>query len=128
GGQVEGGVGGPGGEERAGGVDGGGGSRREVREGDRILIQEPGRVIIRKNGRTIIRHNETDRFRWQARNAHIERRGADTVTVFERADGSRIYTVTDESGRLLRRYRRGPGGRASTTLHQPSTPPPPPGR
>jgi len=87
------------------------GSRREVREGDRILIQEPGRVIIRENGRTIIRHNETDRFRWQARNAHIERRGADTVTVFERADGSRIYTVTDESGRLLRRYRRGPDGR-----------------
>jgi len=87
------------------------GSRREVREGDRVLIQEPGRVIIRENGRTIIRHNETDRFRWQARNAHIERRGADTVTVFERADGSRIYTVTDESGRLLRRYRRGPDGR-----------------
>jgi outer membrane protein OmpA-like peptidoglycan-associated protein len=87
------------------------GSRREVREGDRVLIQEPGRVIIRENGRTIIRHNETDRFRWQARNAHVERHGADTVTVFERADGSRIYTVTDETGRLLRRYRRGPDGR-----------------
>jgi hypothetical protein len=40
-----------------------------------------------------------------------ERRGADTVTVFERPDGSRIYTVTDESGRLLRRYRRAPDGR-----------------
>ena len=87
------------------------GSRREVREGDRVLIQEPGRVIIRENGRTIIRHNETDRFRWQARNAHVERHGADTVTVFERRDGSRVYTVTDESGRLLRRYRRGADGR-----------------
>ncbi len=31
--------------------------------------------------------------------------------MFERADGSRIYTVTDETGRLLRRYRRGPDGR-----------------
>jgi hypothetical protein len=51
-------------------------SRREVREGDRVVIQEPGRVIIRENGRTIIRHNETDRFRWQARNAHVERHGA----------------------------------------------------
>ncbi|HET9688317.1 MAG TPA: OmpA family protein [Pseudolabrys sp.] len=86
-------------------------SRREVREGDRVVIQEPGRVIIRENGRTIVRHNETDRFRWQARNAHVERHGRDTVTVFERADGSRIYTVTDETGRLLRRYRRGLDGR-----------------
>ena len=87
------------------------GARREVREGDRLMIQEPGRVIIREDGRTIIRHNEVDRFRWQARDVHIERRGADTVTVFERPDGSRIYTVTDESGRLLRRYRRAPDGR-----------------
>ena len=39
-----------------------------------------------------------------------EQRGADTVLVFERPDGSRIYTVTDESGRLLRRYRRTPDG------------------
>jgi outer membrane protein OmpA-like peptidoglycan-associated protein len=86
-------------------------ARREVHEGDRVLIQEPGRVIIRENGRFIIRHNETDRFRWQARNAYVERHGADTVTVFERPDGSRIYSVTDESGRLLRRYRRAPDGR-----------------
>ena len=87
------------------------GARREVREGDRVMIQEPGRVIIREGGRTIIRHSETDRFRWQARDVRVERRGADTVTVFERPDGSRIYTVTDESGRLLRRYRRAPDGR-----------------
>jgi outer membrane protein OmpA-like peptidoglycan-associated protein len=87
------------------------GARREVREGDRLMIQEPGRVIIREGGRTIIRHNEVDRFRWQARDVRVERRGADTVTVFERTDGSRIYTETDESGRLLRRYRRAPDGR-----------------
>ena len=87
------------------------GARREVREGDRVMIQEPGRVIIREDGRTIIRHSEVDRFRWQARDVRVERRGADTVTVFERQDGSRIYTVTDESGRLLRRYRRASDGR-----------------
>ncbi len=87
------------------------GARREVREGDRVLIQEPGRVIIREGGRTIIRHNEVDRFRWQARDARVERHGTETVTVFERSDGSRIYTVTDESGRLLRRYRRASDGR-----------------
>jgi outer membrane protein OmpA-like peptidoglycan-associated protein len=87
------------------------GARREVREGDRLLIEEPGRVIIQQGGQTIIRHNEDDRFRWQAQNVHIERRGADMVTVFERSDGSRVYTVNDESGRLLRRYRRLPDGR-----------------
>jgi outer membrane protein OmpA-like peptidoglycan-associated protein len=87
------------------------GARHEVREGNRVFIEEPGRVIIREDGRTIIRHNEVDRFRWQARDVHIERRGADTVTVFDRPDGSRIFSITDDSGRLLRRYRRDPDGR-----------------
>jgi OmpA-OmpF porin, OOP family len=87
------------------------GARHEVREGDRVLIEEPGRVIIQEGGRAIIRHNDADRFRWQAQDVRTERRGADTVMVFERLDGSRIYTVTDESGRLLRRYRRTPDGR-----------------
>jgi outer membrane protein OmpA-like peptidoglycan-associated protein len=85
------------------------GARREVREGDRL--QEPGRVIIQQGGQTIVRHNEADRFRWQAQDVHIERRGTDTVTVFDRPDGSRIYTVNDEYGRLLHRYRRMPDGR-----------------
>jgi outer membrane protein OmpA-like peptidoglycan-associated protein len=75
------------------------------------MIQEPGRVIIREDGRTIIRHNEADRFRWQARDVRVEHRGNDTITVFERPDGSRVYSETDDSGRLLRRYRRGLDGR-----------------
>jgi len=87
------------------------GARREVREGDRLLIEEPGRVIIQQGGQTIVRHNEADRFRWQAQDVHMERRGTDTVTVFDRPDGSRIYTVNDEYGRLLHRYRRMPDGR-----------------
>src|SRR5215467_7917526 len=87
------------------------GARREVREGDRLLIEEPGRVIIQQGGQTIVRHNDADRFRWQAQDVHIERRGTDTVTVFDRPDGSRVYTVNDEYGRLLHRYRRMPDGR-----------------
>jgi outer membrane protein OmpA-like peptidoglycan-associated protein len=87
------------------------GARREVREGDRLLIEEPGRVIIQQGGQTIVRHNEADRFRWQAQDVHIEQRGTDTVMVFDRPDGSRIYTVNDEYGRLLHRYRRMPDGR-----------------
>jgi outer membrane protein OmpA-like peptidoglycan-associated protein len=87
------------------------GARREVREGDRVLIEEPGRVIVEEGGRAIIRHNDADRFRWQAQDVRTERRGGDTVTVFQRPDGSRIYSENDESGRLLRRYRRLPDGR-----------------
>jgi OmpA-OmpF porin, OOP family len=87
------------------------GTRREVREGDRVLIEEPGRVIIQEGGQTIIRHNDADRFRWQAQDVHIDRRGNDTITVFDRLDGSRIYTVSDQDGRLLRRYRRMSDGR-----------------
>lgn len=82
------------------------GRREERREGDVTIIREPGRTIIRDDERAIIRRDETERFRdlgWQGR---TERRGDENVTVFERPDGSRIITVTDEDGRLIRRTRR----------------------
>lgn len=85
--------------------------RREERQGDRTVIREPDRTIIREEGRTIIRHNEVDRFRATARDVRTERRGDDTVTIIERPDGTRIITVTDDDGRLLRRSRRGRDGR-----------------
>ncbi|WP_141740013.1 OmpA family protein [Bosea sp. BIWAKO-01] len=82
------------------------GRREERREGDVTIIREPGRTIIRDDDRAIIRRDETERFRdlgWQGR---TERHGDENVTVFERPDGSRIITVTDEDGRLIRRTRR----------------------
>jgi outer membrane protein OmpA-like peptidoglycan-associated protein len=82
------------------------GARREQREGNRVVIQEPGRTIIREDGRTIIRHSEVDRFRSNARDMRVERRGNETYTVVERPDGTRIVTITDDDGRLLRRVRR----------------------
>jgi len=85
--------------------------RREVREDGRNIIQESGRVIIQEAGRAIIRHNEIERFRVDARDVRVERRGGETVTVIDRPDGSRVVTVTDEYGRLVRRSRRGPDGR-----------------
>ena len=85
--------------------------RREEREGDRIVIREPDRVIVREGGRTIIRHNETDRFRYGARDIRIERRGSENFTIVERPGGVRIVTVTAEDGRLIRRIRRYPDGR-----------------
>jgi len=87
------------------------GERREVTQGDRTVIEEPGRMIIREAGRAIIRHNEIDRFRAQSRDVRVERRGGDTVTVIERPDGTRIVSVVDEDGRLIRRSRQGRDGR-----------------
>jgi outer membrane protein OmpA-like peptidoglycan-associated protein len=85
--------------------------RRQTQEGNTIIIQEANRTIIREGGHDIIRHNEADRFRFNAREVNVERRGNDTVTVVVRPDGSRIVTEVDVSGRLLRRVRRDPAGR-----------------
>ena len=85
--------------------------RREVREGNRLLIREPGRTIIEEDNRTIIRHNESDRFAVDARDVHVEQRGDRTVTIVRRPDGVRIITITDADGHLLRRVRRDPDGR-----------------
>jgi OOP family OmpA-OmpF porin len=87
------------------------GERREVTEGGRTVIREPDRTIIREGGRTIIRHNEVDRFRVNARDVRSERQGNETVTVVERPDGTRVVTVVDDEGRLIRRSRRGADGR-----------------
>ena len=80
--------------------------RQQKQVGGRIVIQEPGRTIIREGDRTIIRHDETQRFSRFARDVQVQRRGTTTEAVFVRPDGSRIITVVDENGRLLRRVRR----------------------
>lgn len=76
-------------------------------------IKEPGnRTIVRQGGRTIITRNESATFRALAPGAKSSRRGDGiTETVFTRRDGTRVISETDRSGRLLRRYRRGPDGR-----------------
>ena len=85
--------------------------RREERQGDRITISEPDRIIVREGGRTIIRHNETDRFRYGAKDVRTERRGNENYTIVERPGGVRIISVTSEDGRLIRRIRRYPDAR-----------------
>jgi outer membrane protein OmpA-like peptidoglycan-associated protein len=85
--------------------------RREVREGNRLVIKERNRTIIREGGQTIIRHDDMDRFRRGARDVRVQRRGAETETVIIRPDGARIITIVDADGRLLRRIRRLPDGR-----------------
>ena len=85
--------------------------RRETRDGNRVVIQEPGRTIVREGNTTIIRRNEGERFRYGARDVRTERRGGETRTIAVRPDGTNIITVTDDSGRLLRRMRRDRAGR-----------------
>jgi OmpA-OmpF porin, OOP family len=85
--------------------------RREERQGNQVVIREGDRTIIRMGDRAIIRHSETDRFRHSGRELAVDRRGGEVRTTVERPDGTRIITVTDDSGRLLRRIRRTREGR-----------------
>ena len=87
------------------------GERHEVQEGNRLVIQEADRTIVREGGHDFIRHDEAGRFRFNAREVNVERRGNLSVTVVVRPDGSRIITEVDEDGRLIRRLRRDPFGR-----------------
>ena len=89
-------------------------SRKEHVEPDgRRVIVEPGnRTIVKQGDRIVIRHDETERFRRGGRDVQAARRpDGHTETFFVRPDGMRIISVTDGSGRLVRRYRRGPDGR-----------------
>ena len=80
--------------------------RHETHEGNRTVIREPDRVIVRENdGRISIRHSETDRFRFNARDVHVETRGGNNVTTAVLPNGDRVVTVLAPDGRLLRRSR-----------------------
>jgi len=82
-----------------------------VRQGNTTIIQEPGRTFIRDGNRLIIQRNDSDRFRYGARDIRTERRGNENFTIIERPGGVRIINVTDANGRVIRRVRRDPSGR-----------------
>ncbi|MDX2204325.1 MAG: OmpA family protein [Hyphomicrobiaceae bacterium] len=89
------------------------GNRQQRIEGNRTVIVEPGnRTIIRQDNRLIIRNDPSERLRFGARDVRSHRApGGLTETFIVRPNGSRVVTLTDPSGRVLRRYRRDPGGR-----------------
>ncbi len=84
--------------------------REEFTDNGVTVIREPGRTIVQENGRSYLRHDETERFRDLGGDVRMERRGADQVTIYQRPDGTEVVTVTDETGRLIRRTRRYPDG------------------
>jgi outer membrane protein OmpA-like peptidoglycan-associated protein len=88
--------------------------RQRVEQGGaRTVIEEPGRTIIQEKGKpALIRHDETERFRRQTKDVRTERaRDGGNITIAIRPGGFAIYSEFDTSGRLMRRYRKGPDGR-----------------
>src|SRR5712691_1166242 len=86
--------------------------RHEEQVGNQLIIREPDRVIVRDGGgQAIIRHNEVTRFLQFGREVGVDRSGGETTTIIERPDGTRIITITDDDGRLIRRVRRSGDGR-----------------
>ena len=99
------------GEKPAQGLDAVRRSRRETREGNRLVIREGDRTIEREDNRAIIRHSASGRFAVGARHVDIKHQRDRTVTVVVRPNGVRIISTTDRQGHLIRRVRRGPHGR-----------------
>jgi outer membrane protein OmpA-like peptidoglycan-associated protein len=88
------------------------GQRHERTEaGGRVVIEEPDhRMIVREGGQAFVRHDENERLFLFGR-GRVEHRGREVYSVIERPDGDQIVTVTDEDGRLIRRFRRERDGR-----------------
>jgi OOP family OmpA-OmpF porin len=88
------------------------GQRHERTEaGGRVIIEEPDhRMIVREGGQAFVRHDENERL-FQFGQGRRERRGDGVYSIIERPGGDEIITVTDEDGRLIRRFRRERDGR-----------------
>lgn len=81
--------------------------------GKRTIIQETdNRIIVTQNNVSIIRHDETQRFAKSATDVRSERRpDGTTQTIIVQPGGIQIFNIVDNSGRLVRRYRRDDRGR-----------------
>jgi outer membrane protein OmpA-like peptidoglycan-associated protein len=65
---------------------------------------------VREGGQAFVRHDENERL-FQFGEGRHERRGDGMYSIIVRPDGDEIVTVTDDDGRLIRRFRRERGGR-----------------
>lgn len=91
------------------------GRRERVEDGGRrTIIEEPGnRTIVQQKGRPpMIRHDEGDRMRRTSRDVRRERRpDGGSLAIAIRPGGIEVYSEFDDTGRLMRRYRRDRDGR-----------------
>ncbi len=90
-----------------------------AKRGNAVVIKEPDqRTIVRRNNKAIIVHNESNRLQRQrnVRNVRTERQGRNNVTIIERPNNVQIYNITDNSGQLVRRYRRDADGRETILI------------
>jgi outer membrane protein OmpA-like peptidoglycan-associated protein len=83
------------------------GQRKEHTDANgRVTIEEPDhRMIVREGGQAFVRHDENERL-FEFGEGRRERRGDGDYAIIVRPDGDEIITVTDDDGRLIRRYRR----------------------
>ncbi len=84
-----------------------------AQKSNQVVLREPGnRTIVRQDNRVIIRSDKSLRFqKFSSSSRPFRKPDGTTETVFVRPDGSRLVTITDSSGRIVRRVRRLPGGR-----------------
>jgi outer membrane protein OmpA-like peptidoglycan-associated protein len=91
------------------------GRRQRVEDGGkRTIIEEPGnRTIVQEKGApAMIRHDEGERMRRTSRDVRSERRpDGGSLSIAIRPGGIEVYSEFDNSGRLMRRYRRDHDGR-----------------
>ena len=80
--------------------------------GGKVVEDEGDRFVVERGGRYYVRKDESALFRDDASNVTIEQlRGGRTVETIYRPDGSRIVTLRDAGGYILRRARVDPYGR-----------------
>ncbi len=87
------------------------GDRQQFSSDGVDVIREPGRTIIQEDNRVFIAHDENERFRDLGYDVQSRREGAYDVSSYDRPDGSRVFTYTDDQGRMIRRVRQYPDGR-----------------
>src|SRR5579883_2795707 len=94
--------------------------RKEHTEpGGRLVIEEPDhRQIVREGGQAFIRHDENERLSMFG-NARTERRRDGNYSIIVRPDGDQIITVTDDDGRMIRRFRRDREGHEFILIENP---------
>ncbi len=95
------------------------GRTQRVENGGKLTVihETDNRVIIKEGNQTIIRHDDTQRFAKNATNIQSQQRpDGTTQTVVFRPGGVQLVNVVDNSGRLVRRFRRDERGREVTII------------